>query len=100
MGGRRALSFANAALACAAALLGAAPFTPAIFGFLAHAPLAALLACRGKPLSSWIVIGAALLGWGLSPMDFGLSAGWATFWLSWVGLWCGVAAWRSRPSRR
>ena len=92
------LAVANATLAVISALLGAAPFTPAILLFLVYAPLAAFFASRNHATAALTVVGAAFLGWLLSPLQFGESQVAAPLiWLIWVALWSGVVIYLSRP---
>ena len=91
------LAVANAALAVMSALLGAAPFTPAIVLFLVYAPLAAVFARQNQTVAGLVVVGAAVLAWFLSPIELSKSQIAAPLlWLTWVALWSGVVVCLSR----
>ena len=83
-----ALAAANAALAFLCALVGAAPFTPAIVFFFAFAPLAALFSAMGRTTASlWVPI-ASIIGWLLSPLRESRDSGTLQLvWIAWVAAW-------------
>jgi hypothetical protein len=91
------IAVANAALAVLSALLGAAPFTPAIVLFLAYTPLAAIFARQNQTVAALVVVGAAVVAWFLSPLEFSTSQIAAPlFWLRWVALWSAAVIYASR----
>jgi hypothetical protein len=91
------LAVANATLAVMSALLGAAPFTPAIALFLVYAPLAAVFARQNQTVAALVVVGAAVLAWFLSPIELSKSHVTAPLlWLIWVAFWSGVVIYLSR----
>ncbi len=91
------LAVANATLAVVSALLGAAPFTPAIALFLVYAPLAAVFARHNQTVAALVVVGAAVVAWFLSPIEFNTSHIAAPLvWLTWVAFWSGVVIYLSR----
>jgi hypothetical protein len=89
------MSFAatlNAILAMLSALLGAAPFTPAIVLFAIYAPLAALSAALGYTPQALIVITSTMAAWLLSPIRFEAPVPHQLLWLgAWVVGWALLA---------
>jgi hypothetical protein len=85
------LAATNAALATVSALLGAAPFVPAIALFLVYTPLAAVFAYKNQTVAALVVVGAAVLAWFLSPIEFDKFHSTAPLvWLAWVAFWSAV----------
>ena len=87
------LAGANATLAVLSALLGAAPFTPAVLLFVVHAPLAALFAFKGHARSGLVAVVAGVAAWGLTPLRLGDAVPPPLLWLlGWSAVWLVVAA--------
>lgn len=96
-----ALAAANAALAVACALLGAAPFTPAPMLLVVLLPLAALFARQNHTVSALIVVVAIAVAGFLSPVRFGqLPIAFLIIVSSWLLLWCAVVIYFSRRKLR
>jgi hypothetical protein len=92
-----ALAAANAAIAVACALLGAAPFTPAPIFLLVLLPLAALFARQNHTVSALIVVVATPAAGFLSPVRFDqLPTVFLIITSSWLLLWCGAVIYFSR----
>ncbi len=82
-----------AGLALVSALLGAAPFTPAILLFLIYTPFAALSAALGYTSQAVLIIAATVAAWSLSPIRFDLSVPTQLVWLeAWVVGWTLITA--------
>jgi hypothetical protein len=87
------LAVANATLAVASALLGAAPFTPAIFFFVIYAPLACVFAVLNQAVAALVVAGAFVVAWFLSPIRYAPPFPQQLTWLfGWVVFCCALAA--------
>lgn len=88
-----AVATLTASLALVSALLGAAPFTPAIFLFIFYTPLAALSAALGYAPQAMVIVGATVAAWLLSPIRFESPFPTPILWLGgWIVGWAVVAA--------
>ncbi len=78
----------NAGFAIVSALLGVAPFTPAIALFVLYAPLTALSAALGSTWSAMVAVASTVVAWLLSPIRFESPHPQPFFWLAaWVVGW-------------
>lgn len=78
----------NAVISVLAALLGIAPFTPAVVLFLFTLPLAAWVAGHGRAVAAGVVVAGAVLAFVGSPFHGGnpVSLG-SAICLAWVAWW-------------
>lgn len=88
-----AIATLNASFALVSALLGAAPFTPAVALFLLYTPIAAVGAAFGYTSQAAVVVASTVAAWLLSPIRFESPIPHQLVWLgAWVVTWALIAA--------
>ena len=97
----RFLAWSNVAFSFLAALLGAAPFTPAPLAFAATLPAATALARCGATTPALCVVAALVLAVWASPITLEQLLQYpAAVWSAWVGLWAAGAMAAAIASQR